>query len=373
MVVTGGAALLLLEFVVVRALSKRWEFVSICASMLNLFYLTVVTSGATLLRGRHLQFHSTADYLLHGAKSASVLEYRVLHADVRVPFSTSSRFYAGAWTACIAMGLGFPVWFVAVFRWLRQQHSVAHARKKLNFLVSDMKDDCWFWEAVVLARKGLSVIFVHSLADFPYIQVQCLSLLYCSYYTLHDVVDPFANPARRLVERMSYIAGFIVCNIVLAMYSEKQHTGRVLLQGELAVAIAVVVQGVALLCIIWVFYGEIKQAFEQQSAGSGGEDRVSHRMIEIARPATDAVVPRVDVTNIDATHHVKLDEHPEKERDSNPLGVAAAESGAVVVDASSLSLDHPMKRAALARAWMSHDDMNSDATHHVELDEHPGK
>ena len=295
------------ELLLVRFIRHQWAIVSVSAAVLQLVYLQIVGAGAKLLRRRELVFYESTPYLINGTASSTprIAQYDLLASDVRVHFPENGVFYSIAWLILVACGVGIPLWFVASFQSIRRKSSFEAASITLRFLVSEYKFQRWYWESVVTARKGISVVIVAALSSYPVMQLQLLSMLYVSYFILHEYMQPFTSARRKVAERTSYASAIVTCNAFLVSYSIEQEKSYQQQQDPFAVsqaswlllATTTVVQCAAILMLVRVILIELKydsqsSLFDQAGRLTTGRSDLDESMTEIVDG--DKLVPPQD-------------------------------------------------------------------------------
>jgi hypothetical protein len=98
-----------------------------------------------------------------------------------------------------------------------KDRATAHAA--LYFLTRNFRDECWFWEMVIMCRKFLGIVIVVGLATNTVIQLQLLSLYLLVYMFLLERFRPFNSNYLLAAEHISCSATVITLNLVLCGYA----------------------------------------------------------------------------------------------------------------------------------------------------------
>ena len=209
------------EILIVRVVRKCWAPISVSAAILQLGYIQLLQAALSLLRYQTYSFYDSTMYLSSASTDAlpRILHLDLLVSDARLDVNSNTLYFRLAWSVLVLGGFGIPLWFVAAYMYVAKRESPESARSKLQFIVKGFKDDRWFWESVVTARKGLSVMFLGALAAYPAIQLQAIGFIYVLYFIAHERYEPFALSAQKVVERSSYAAAIFTANAMLALYA----------------------------------------------------------------------------------------------------------------------------------------------------------
>ena len=266
-------ALVAVDAIIARARHGRWALMAVSSVVLQLTYVQVMQVAAKLLRRRTMTFFESTPYLVNGTSANATAHYDLLESDVRINFGENTTYFASAWLVLILCGLGIPLWFIAAYWITRRRESSEAAQAKLRFLVKNYREECWFWESVVAARKGLSIMIVGALATYPVVQVQAISILYTLYLGLLEKYRPHSSSSRTMAERASYAAAIFTSNAMLAVYSVDATSSGTNASGDASfVALVIAVQVAAVLVLCRVIYMDIVEVRSQQD-DDDDEDR----------------------------------------------------------------------------------------------------
>jgi hypothetical protein len=264
------------EIVIVRVVHSEWEVASVSAAVLQLSYMQVIDAASKMLRHRSMTFYESALYATGNISTSDAIlsHFDVLEADVRINFADNTGHYALAWVVLCVFGIGVPLWFVGAFVQIRKSaSSVNIARRKLRFLVGNYKASQWYWESVITTRKGLSVVLVASLADYPVLQMQSLMILFSMYVIAQERYAPFLSQRRQTAERTSYASAIFTCNAMLAIFSVDDSEAF----GVIMTTLMLIVQLAALAAFGRVLYLDYTAARRQSATV---EDDLAELMVE---------------------------------------------------------------------------------------------
>ncbi len=296
-------ALVVVELLLVRLRHGYWAGVSVSAAVLQLSYMQVMGVAARMLRHRRMIFYDSSAFLLFGSlpSTQAVVTYDVLEVDPRIDYEHNGSYWVTAWAVLVVYGLGIPGWFVAAYTWQRAQHSEEAARSKLLFLVNSYKAERWYWETVVTARKGLAVVIVGALAQYPIVQLQAMSLLYLTYAFGHEHLCPFSTETRTIAERTSYFGAVFTANSMLVAFVVGSDSTA---SSAVFVAVTLLVQVCSFAVLIHVVTAEARQVrdalrLDKSDSKSPGKKREEDEEGMEALPpsvfiATDNKLPEQD-------------------------------------------------------------------------------
>eukprot|EP00759_Apiculatamorpha_spiralis_P009053 PhF_6_TR15919/c0_g1_i1/m.24618 len=138
--------------------SFRGVFVVTSIVLLNLVYLTLVAQCANVLSCEPIStstFDLDSETIIKSQTSFLVQDYSV---------SCDSEMYQKYYKAGIAFsviyGFGIPAGAALGFLFLRKRKGEEFTNRLFTFMVSGYKPEYWFWECVVMFRKGLLVFII---------------------------------------------------------------------------------------------------------------------------------------------------------------------------------------------------------------------
>ena len=296
-------ALISVEVLLVKARFGKWAVFAVAAAVLQLTYMQTIQTASRLLRHVQLNFFESTPYLVDRSTAPVTLALDLLQADARINFQQNTHFWLLAWLILAGVGVGTPIWFVMAFKRTQRRHSTFAAHQKFRFLVHNYRPACWYWETVVTLRKGLAVILVAALAEFPTTQMQCVCLLYTIYTFAHEKMQPFSSQSKTVSERVSLACAILTGNAILITYDVQQHTDSTFTTGNVFLAVFLIIAQIAALAVIVrVIILDVQHAKHRRGKVDGGvqeESLLEREVVELDGEELSRV--KIDALSMDST------------------------------------------------------------------------
>ena len=190
---------------------------AVAACVLQLFYMAIVTSAASVLQYDEFVFYNQTAFLLDSEHLTQPLAYlRPMTNDRRLDYASNTSYYILGWCSLVIIGIGVPSLFVMYYVQLRRKDpTLVLAQEQLCFLVKNFRPTVWYWEAVIMLRKVVSLAVVASLRSFPVAQVQAYILVIAVYLAWHSHASPNLTRNAALVEGVSCMSAIATANVLL--------------------------------------------------------------------------------------------------------------------------------------------------------------
>lgn len=214
-IVIAVPSLVLIEMLVTRLTGTPGSVAQVSASVIQLLYMTVVSSAAAVLQYEELKFYDESAYAINSTNSPVLFTLRPLIADPRIDRESSDSGYILGWLALCIGGVGAPLLFVCAFRAQLRVVSPDVLSAKFRFVTSNFKQERWFWEACLACRKALGVMCVTVLFQYPVIQLQVYQLLIAVYIVAHEICRPALSNNMHHAERLSCGSAILFINVLL--------------------------------------------------------------------------------------------------------------------------------------------------------------
>ena len=218
LVVTAVPVLVALECILLRVLRGRWAVAATATCVLQLLYATVSSMSIILLRYDTIQFYDAANYLSPPPTGLTepIVTLRLLGADRRITFDTSSTYYAMAWGVALVNGIGVPAVCITAYRHFRKQDATESvAQHELQFLVKNYTVRRWYWEIVIMLRKFASLAAVVALGAYPVAQLQAFIAVIVAYTVANEQFTPHRSPYYMAAERCVCLGAVGTANVLL--------------------------------------------------------------------------------------------------------------------------------------------------------------
>ena len=213
-VVCAVPALIVIELIVSKATGVAGSISQVAACVVQLLYMTLVSSSAALLQYDEIVFYDETAYVTESSPQA-LITLSPLLSDRSIDRETNGMGFVLGWLVLLIVGIGAPLFFVAGFNAQLRSQSRGVLLNRFRFLTSNFRPECWYWEAVVATRKTLGVLCVSALYKYPLTQLQMYGLVLTVYLVANDKVRPALRDVMHTAERLSCGSALVLINTLL--------------------------------------------------------------------------------------------------------------------------------------------------------------
>jgi len=269
------------ETLIYLALTRHWPSVAAVALFLGFLADAPLTEAAARLlsvcseykfwdQTRYLQFPPNFD---EGPESEALYKpsavVRLLASDLTQDCDEPgfrSYYVTGAVLTIAVVSIGLPLAAAVGYRYLTPKNDDAddEASKKMvtsrneifSFLTDHYRDEAWYFELIIFARKLAVALVLGALSSYPTLQLQIFDVIALIMLILSIALQPAAEPRANLVDQLS-VASAVVAASLMSVASEDE------LRSDVAVAVTsaalfLVTQVLAVLGIVAVYGGWFK-------------------------------------------------------------------------------------------------------------------